>query len=49
MAGVILARRLAAPRVFPGETSDFILEIPPMRRPQLGNVVQDRGAGWTGT
>jgi len=26
-------------RAFPGEAGDFILEIPPMRRPQLGNVV----------
>ena len=26
-------------RLFPGDASDFILEIPPMRRPQLGNVV----------
>lgn len=25
-------------RAFPGETGDFILEIPPMRRPQLANV-----------
>jgi len=26
-------------RIFGGEASDFILEIPPMRRPQLGNVL----------
>jgi ferrous iron transport protein B len=26
-------------RAFPGEAGDFILEIPPLRRPQLGNVV----------
>ncbi len=26
-------------RVFGGETSEFILEIPPMRRPQLSNVL----------
>jgi len=26
-------------RVFGGETSEFILEIPPMRRPQLANVL----------
>lgn len=28
-----------AARLYGGETSDFILELPPMRRPQLGNVV----------
>jgi ferrous iron transport protein B len=27
-----------AARFYKGETSDFILELPPMRRPQLGNV-----------
>jgi ferrous iron transport protein B len=26
-------------RIFGGETSEFILEIPPMRRPQLSNVL----------
>lgn len=39
MVGVMfLVGRLTA-RAFPGETSDFILEIPPMRRPQIGNVL----------
>lgn len=28
-----------AAKLYGGETSDFILELPPMRRPQLGNVV----------
>ncbi len=28
-----------AARVVPGQTSDFILELPPIRRPQLGNIV----------
>ena len=27
-----------AARLYKGDTSDFILELPPMRRPQLGNV-----------
>ncbi|MDT8437289.1 MAG: ferrous iron transporter B, partial [Gemmatimonadota bacterium] len=39
MAGVILLVGWLTARVFPGEGSDFILEVPPMRRPQLGNVV----------
>ncbi len=28
-----------AARLVPGETSDFILELPPIRRPQLSNIV----------
>jgi len=39
MAGVILLVGWLTARVFPGPSSDFILELPPMRRPQLGNVV----------
>ncbi|MFO7588047.1 MAG: ferrous iron transporter B [Gemmatimonadota bacterium] len=39
MAAVILLVGWLTARVFPGEGSDFILELPPMRRPQLGNVV----------
>jgi ferrous iron transport protein B len=27
-----------AARLLPGESSDFILELPPIRRPQLGNI-----------
>src|SRR5262245_52226579 len=34
---VLLVGSLTA-RAFPGEAGDFILEIPPMRRPQLANV-----------
>jgi ferrous iron transport protein B len=34
---VLLVGSLTA-RAFPGEPGDFILEIPPMRRPQLANV-----------
>src|SRR5690606_13694175 len=26
-------------KVLPGQTSDFLLELPPIRRPQLSNVV----------
>lgn len=39
MAGVVLLVGWLTAKVFPGETSDFILEIPPMRRPTLGNVL----------
>jgi ferrous iron transport protein B len=28
-----------AAKLVPGESSDFILELPPIRRPQLGNIV----------
>jgi ferrous iron transport protein B len=28
-----------AAKLYSGDTSDFILELPPMRRPQIGNVV----------
>jgi ferrous iron transport protein B len=39
MGGVILLVGWLTARVFPGGGSEFILEIPPMRRPSLGNVV----------
>jgi ferrous iron transport protein B len=38
MLGIVLLVGSLTARAFPGETGDFILEIPPMRRPQLGNV-----------
>lgn len=38
MIGVILMVGWLTSRLFPDEASDFILEIPPMRRPQLANV-----------
>ena len=38
MIGIVLLVGSLTARAFPGETGDFILEIPPMRRPQLGNV-----------
>ena len=43
MAGVLLAVGWLSARVFPGQASDFILEIPPMRKPQIGNVLAKTG------
>ena len=39
VAGILLAVGWLSARVFGGETSEFILEIPPIRRPQLSNVI----------
>ena len=39
VVGVIFLVGWLTSRVFGGETSEFILEIPPMRRPQLANVL----------
>lgn len=40
--GVVMATLFAvgwlAARLLPGKSSDFILELPPVRRPQLGNI-----------
>ncbi|HQT96575.1 MAG: ferrous iron transport protein B [Desulfobacteria bacterium] len=38
MVGIILAVGYLASKVIPGESSDFILEIPPIRWPQVGNL-----------
>jgi len=38
MIGITLLVGWLTARSFPGEAGDFILEIPPMRRPQLANV-----------
>ena len=38
IVGVILLVGYLASKVIPGESSDFILEIPPIRLPQLGNL-----------
>jgi len=38
LLGVILLVGYLAAKVIPGESSDFILEIPPIRWPQLGNL-----------
>jgi ferrous iron transport protein B len=37
--GVMLLVGWLSSKVFTGDRSDFILELPPIRRPQLGNVV----------
>jgi ferrous iron transport protein B len=39
VVGTLFAVGLLAARVLPGESGELILELPPMRRPQLGNVV----------
>jgi ferrous iron transport protein B len=38
MVTIILAVGYLASKVIPGESSDFILEIPPIRWPQVGNL-----------
>ncbi|HKV13211.1 MAG TPA: ferrous iron transporter B [Thermoanaerobaculia bacterium] len=38
MIGIVLLVGSLTARAFPGDAGDFILEIPPMRRPQLANV-----------
>jgi len=42
--GVVLGTMLvvgwAAARVLPGDSSDFIIELPPLRLPTLGNILQ---------
>ncbi|HEX9205566.1 MAG TPA: ferrous iron transport protein B [Candidatus Deferrimicrobiaceae bacterium] len=38
LLGVILLVGYLAAKVIPGESSDFILEIPPIRWPQIGNL-----------
>lgn len=37
--GTLFAVGWLAARLLPGRTSDFILELPPVRRPQLGNII----------
>jgi ferrous iron transport protein B len=39
IVGVILLVGWLSSRLFNSDTSDFILEIPPLRRPQLSNVL----------
>jgi small GTP-binding protein len=36
---VMLAVGFIAARVIPGRTSDLILELPPLRRPEIGNII----------
>jgi len=38
VAGVIFVVGRVASRLLPGRTSDFVLELPPMRMPRLGNI-----------
>ena len=38
MIGIVFLVGGLTARVFPGKAGDFILEIPPMRRPQLANI-----------
>jgi ferrous iron transport protein B len=38
MVGLAFAVGWLAARLHPGQTSDFIMELPPMRRPQLANI-----------
>ncbi len=37
--GVMLAVGWLAAKALPGETSDLVLELPPLRQPQLGNIL----------
>ncbi len=37
--GMLILSGLVASRVVPGEVSDFVMEIPPLRKPALRNVV----------
>jgi len=39
ISGILVAVGYLAAKVVPGESSDFILEIPPLRIPQLSNVL----------
>ena len=39
IAGIMVVVGYLASRVLPGEASDFVLEIPPLRVPQLSNVM----------
>ncbi|MFQ5668083.1 MAG: FeoB small GTPase domain-containing protein [Candidatus Binatia bacterium] len=39
VVGVLFTVGFLAARLLPGERSDLILEIPPIRRPHLGNIV----------
>ena len=42
--GVMLAVGFLAARLLPGEPTDFVLELPPMRMPQFRNVLTKTGA-----
>jgi ferrous iron transport protein B len=44
VAGVMVAVGWLAARVLPGERGDFVIELPPMRRPALSNVLSKTAA-----
>jgi ferrous iron transport protein B len=44
VAGVMIAVGWLAARVLPGERGDFVVELPPMRLPALGNVLSKTAA-----
>lgn len=44
VAGVMITVGWLAARVLPGERSDFVVELPPMRLPALGNVLSKTAA-----
>ncbi len=44
VAGVMIAVGWIAARVLPGERGDFVVELPPMRLPQIGNVLSKTAA-----
>jgi ferrous iron transport protein B len=39
ISGVMVAVGYLAARLFPGDNSDFLLELPPIRRPVLSNIM----------
>lgn len=39
ITGVMISVGWLAARLFPGENSDFLLELPPIRRPVLSNII----------
>jgi ferrous iron transport protein B len=44
LLGVMFVAGALASKVIPGQASDFLLEIPPLRVPQIGNVLAKTGA-----
>jgi len=44
VAGVMISVGWLAARVLPGERGDFVIELPPMRRPALSNVLSKTAA-----
>ncbi len=44
VAGVMISVGWLAARLLPGERGDFVVELPPMRLPQLGNVLTKTAA-----